>query len=155
MTKLTLEQVPRIAVGDLAAKPIGQLYELMDQAAKEAAHYKQIRDWLHGAVKIKYRQQLQTERASRGKDTGIIHIDDSGFVISEDVPKKVIWDQNMLESIAQQLANEGEDPTEYIKADLTVSERKYQSWPEKIKRQFADARTLIPNAPRLTIKREA
>lgn len=154
MTKLTLEQVPGTPIGDLAALPIRELCRLIDEAQTHAGKYKQMKDWLHGAIKVKYRDQLTQERTAKGKDTGIIHIDDDGITISEDVPKKVIWDQNLLEQIALQLVNEGEDPKEYIEATLNIPERKYQSWPEKLKKRFEDARTLMPNAPRLTIKEE-
>lgn len=150
----TIEQVPTIPVGTLAELPIKELHRLIAEAGDQSKRFKHMRDWLQGALRLKYRRQLEEERMRRGKDTGVIHIDDEGYVISEDIPKRVVWDQRMLERIAEQIAHEGDDPRDYIEIELTVPERRYQALPESLQRRFDDARTLVPSTSRLSIKQE-
>ena len=126
----------------------------MEDAKVHSRKYKQMEDWLKGAVNLKYRDLFNDLRDQAGKDTGIVHVKEDGFVISEEVPKKVTWDQDTLEELALELSVEGEDPAEYIEANLTVQERKYKAWPQSIQSKFDKARTLIPQRPRISIKQE-
>lgn len=153
MTAITLEQVHTTKVGDLAALPIAELSRLIDESLAQKALYERITEWLRSATAIKYNTQLAEGRAD--KATGTIHIHDDGYIVTEEVPKKVKWDQAALEAIALQLANEGKDPKDYIDASFRVLENTYKSLPVHERARFDDARTLIPQKPRLTIKRES
>ena len=68
--------------------------------------------------------------------------------------KKVDYDQDKLALLAQQIAAAGEDPSEYIKVVYDVQEKKYNSWPTAIKKQFIDARTVSRGSPTVKIKGE-
>lgn len=68
------------------------------------------------------------------------------------VPKKVIWDQAKLAQLAKEITEGGENPSDYIKTELDVSESKFQAWPQPIKAQFIPARTVARGNASIKIK---
>ncbi len=153
-SNLTIFAIPEIPVGELAEQPIEALHKLISETKKAIAHYTHCKEWLEGAITLKYRKQLERERELNEKDTGVVHIEDEGFLLSQDIPKRIEWDQKALQRLAEVLSQQGEDPKEYIDVELSVSERKYQAWPPSISDRFEPTRKLIPGKPRLTVKRK-
>lgn len=154
LSNLTIFAVPEIPVGDLAEQPIAALHRLLHEAKSAIEHYAHCKEWLEGAITLKYREQLERQRQLNEKDTGVVHIEDDGFTVSQDIPKRIEWDQEILHRIAAALAVKGDEPRDYIDVELSVSERKYQAWPPSISDRFEPARKLIPGKPRLTVKRK-
>lgn len=112
-------------------------------AAKEATighnrEIKQIDMQINKAVSA----AIATKRAQ--KEYGIVSTNFEGVEIKHDVPRKVKWDQAQLRQVRSKIAESGDNPDDYIETGYTVSERKYQSWPEIIRRQFESARTEMP-----------
>lgn len=68
------------------------------------------------------------------------------------IPKNVKWDQSKLASLYVKIGQSGEDPSQYIKTEYTVSEDAYKNWPSSIADVFEPARTVEAGKPKLEFK---
>ena len=104
---------------------------------------KELADWLDGALSLRYKDRATQARAQAVKDTGTIRFEDNGFTVVAELPKRVKWNQQRLKEIADLIATSwGENPADYVKVKLDVSERAYDSWPPRLKELFTPARTV-------------
>lgn len=88
-------------------------------------------------------------RQHNQKDYGIIRMIIDGVKIKHDQPKKITWNQEQLAAIRDKIKADGDDPSEYIKEKLEVSERSFQAWPDIIKKWFIPARTEKPGQSKI------
>ncbi|MEQ8366713.1 MAG: hypothetical protein RIB61_08395 [Roseicyclus sp.] len=148
---ITLAEIHRMPVGQIAALPADQLALLKDAADQQLAQAKSLADWLDGAISLKYADRAQTTRHGAGKDTGTIRFEDDGVTVIAELPKRIDWDQAKLAQIAANIASAGEDPAEFIDTKLSVSERKYGALPESWRRGFEPARTVRTGKPKFRL----
>jgi hypothetical protein len=71
--RISLDELRRLAVGDIAALPAEQLALLQDEAADALRRAKTVCDWLDGAVALKCGNRAHTTRkaAALGADIAI------------------------------------------------------------------------------------
>jgi hypothetical protein len=105
------------------------------------------------ALDYKFGQEARGLRLAQGKDTGRVRLDDGDFVIMADQPKRVEWDQQELAAVIARIRDAGDDPAEYVKTRLEVSERAYTAWPQRIRAIFEPARTVKLGKPSYSIER--
>jgi hypothetical protein len=148
---ITLAEIHRMPVGQIAALPADQLALLKDAADQQLAQAKSLADWLDGAISLKYADRAQTTRHGAGKDTGTIRFEDDGVTVIAELPKRIDWDQAKLAQIAANIASAGEDPAEFIDTKLSVSERKYGALPESWRKGFEPARTVRTGKPKFRL----
>jgi hypothetical protein len=148
---ITLAEIHRMPVGQIAALPADQLALLKDAADQQLAQAKSLADWLDGAISLKYSDRAQTTRHGAGKDTGTIRFEDDGVTVIAELPKRIDWDQVKLAQIAENIASAGEDPAEFIDTKLSVSERKYGALPESWRKGFEPARTVRTGKPKFRL----
>jgi len=86
--RISLDELRRMAVGDIAALPAEQLALLQDEAADALRRAKTVCDWLDGAVALKYGDRAHATRQAAGKDTGTIRFDDGAVTVIADLPKR-------------------------------------------------------------------
>ena len=141
-------------VGELANIPIEPLNRLQHEATELIAKYAKAKDHINQAIRLKYADQLQRKREELGKDTGTVSVEDGDFTIAEDLPKKIDWDQEQLKRMAEQIAQAGDDVSEYIAVKYTVSEKSYEAWPQHIRQSFEAARTKGTGKSRISIKQK-
>ena len=139
---ITLEQLRRIPMGELASLNAHQLARLQEEAITAVSSAKLTKELLDGILNRKYGDQAAEFRHLLGKDFGAVRFDDDGITVISDLPKKPVWDQKQLSSIVQTIQEAGDDPSEYVDTAFKVSESKYKAWPEHIRRTFEPARTL-------------
>lgn len=139
---ITLEDAKVFSVAEMTGLPAKDLLQLQFAATKALQKAKDLKDWIDGAIALKYESQAKTLRSQLGKDTGTVHFEEDGIRITSDLPKKPVWDQKQLAEIAGRIAAEGDDPSEYLDISYKVAERKYTAWPENLRTVFAPARTL-------------
>ena len=153
---ITLADIHRMPVGQIAALPADQLAMLKDAADQQVSQAKTISDWLDGAISLKYADRVSECRQDGGKDTGTIRFEDSSVTVIAELPKRVEWDQAKLARIAENIASAGEDPAEFIETTLKVSEHKYTALPESWRKGFEPARTVRIGKPkfRLVLREE-
>ena len=148
---ITLADIHRMPVGQIAALPADQLALLKGAADEQLTQAKSVADWLDGAISLKYADRAQDTRQEAGKDTGTIRFEDDGVTVIAELPKRIDWDQALLAQIAENIASAGEDPAEFIETKLSVSERKYGALPESWRKGFEPARTVRTGKPKFRL----
>ena len=101
--RISLDELRRMAVGDIAALPAEQLALLQNEAADALRRAKTACDWLDGAVALKYGDRSHASRQAAGKDTGTIRFDDGAVTVIADLPKRVDWDQDKLAALVERI----------------------------------------------------
>ncbi len=144
---ITLEEARLLSVAEMTGLPAQDLLQLQSAAVDLFRQAKDLKEWIDGAIALKYDAQAKALRVQLGKDTGTVHFDDDGVRITADLPKKPVWDQKKLSEIAERIATSGDDLTEYLDITYKVAERKYTAWPENLREVFAPARTLKTGKP--------
>lgn len=153
---LTLKDLHRMPIGEIAALPAVQLALLQVEADEALRAAKATGDWLKGAIAQRYADRDQSLRRDAGQDTGTIRFDDGPVTVVADLPKKVDWDQTQLAALAECIRADGDDPTEYVDIGFRVPERKFTAWPGHFHSAFESARTVRVGKPsfRLTLNNE-
>lgn len=145
--RITVDELRRMPIGDIAALPAEQLALLQREAVEALRLAKTACDWLDGAIALKYRDRAHGVRQTAGKDTGTIHFDDGAVTVVADLPKRVDWDQDKLAAVVERIRAEGDDPAEYVDVAIKVPERKFAAWPGHIRSAFEGARTVRTGKP--------
>lgn len=139
---LSLEQAHSLSIGELAALSPANLLAIQSSATERLRQIKTLKDWIDGAIALKYEQRVHSLRQQHGKETGVIRFEDDGIEVCADIAKRPQWDQKKLADIAERVRVNGEDPLEFMTVTYKVPESKYKAWPEHLKSIFRDARTL-------------
>lgn len=144
---LSLEHAQLMSIGELASASVADLQQVQAEASELLRKSKALKDWIDGAVALKYEPRAQAIRLEQGKDTGKVHFMDDGVRVTSELSKRPEWDQQKLAEIAKRIAEAGDDPAEFIDVAYKVSERKYTAWPESLRAAFEPARTLKTGKP--------
>jgi len=137
-----LEDLDRMGYGEIAALPAEDLALLQDEATAALDATKRLKDWLDGAIALRFAEQATAARRAEGKDTGTVRFEDGTVTIVADLPKKVDWDQAALAGIVERIRDAGDDPADYVETTFKVSERRYGAWPPALRETFEPARTV-------------
>lgn len=149
--RITLDNLPTMPVGEIAALPSDQLALLKQEADERLRAAKTLCDWLDGAIVLKYGDQAQEARRAEGKDTGTVRLQDGPVTVVAELPKRVDWDQAMLADLVERIRADGADPTDYVDIAFSVPERKYTAWPKDIRQEFEPARTVRTAKPKFRL----
>ena len=147
----TLDDLPTLPVGEIAALPGDELALLKQDADERLRAAKTLYDWLDGAIALKYGDRAQEVRRSEGKDTGTIRLQDGPVTVVTELPKRVDWDQSTLANLVERIRADGADPAEYVDIAFSVPERKYTAWPKDIRQEFEPARTVRTGKPKFRL----
>lgn len=137
---------------DIVAMSVNQLAQLSPEQKQEIdtnlnealAWLKQIRAKFDTALEQSYGEQARKALADSGRDVGTTYITDGALRIKFELPKRVSWDQQQLNAIAERIVAAGDPIHDYMDIDLSVSEARFNNWPETLKEQFAPARSVKP-----------
>ena len=140
--RIQLEELRALPVGEIAALPAEQLALLQEGAEAALKDAKTLKDWLDGAIGLRFAEKAHAARQASGKDTGTVRLVEDGVVVIADLPKRVNWDQAQLAALVERIRAEGDDPAEYVDIAFKVPERKYTAWPGAIRAAFEAARTV-------------
>jgi hypothetical protein len=149
--RITLDDLPTMPFGEIAALPGDQLALLKQDADERLRSAKTLCDWLDGAIALKYGDQAKDVRRAEGKDTGTIRLQDGPVTVVSELPKRVDWDQAMLAGLVERIRAGGADPAEYVDIAFSVPERKYTAWPTDIRQEFEPARTVRTGKPKFRL----
>ena len=130
---------------------------LQEDASAALDASKKAKDWIDGAIALRFADHVQALRREAGKDTGPVRFEQDGVSVVADLPKRVDWDQALIAGVVERIRAAGDDPTQYVDIAIKVPERKYTAWPENIRTAFAPARTVRTGKPSfvLTLKEDA
>lgn len=142
------EHVRALDIQSIASLTVPELACILDDLAEQKAGLAHIEDKVRSALDLKYGARAKQRRAEEGKDTGVVRFEDNGFIVIADVPKRVKWDQDKLKHAAEIIRSGwGDDPADYIKAKLEVSEAAFANWPRPVRELFIPARTVETGRP--------
>ncbi|MBX6324280.1 MAG: hypothetical protein IRY94_20900, partial [Rhodospirillaceae bacterium] len=141
---MAAETIARLSAPELAS--------LLADLAEEKAALGAVESGLHDALDRRYGARLRQKQAELRRTTGIIRLEDNGFEVIIDLPKRVRWDQARLASIVEKIRASGEDPTDYVRIEYRVPERAYSAWPASIRSVFQPARTVESGKPTYRIE---
>lgn len=150
--RLALDDIRKLPIGEIAALPADQLALLQEDAEAAFLAAKSVKEWLEGAIALRYRDRAASARAAEDKDTGTVRFDDGPVTVIADLPKRVEWDQRQLAALVERIRAGGEDPTEYVELAFKVPERKYAAWPAHIRSAFEPARTMKTGKPAFVLR---
>lgn len=142
-----LDEIRKMPVGEIVKLPAEHLALLQDDATAALEAAKRLKDWLEGAIALRYAERASGLRRAESKDTGTIRFNDENVCIVADLPKKVDWDQALIADVVARIRAAGDDPSEYVDISFKVPERKFTAWPEAIRAAFAPARTVQTGKP--------
>ena len=144
------KQLPQIDLATIKHMPVGDIIQmkplilltLLRQAEDDLRRAKMVKDWLQGILSQKYEEEAQAMRQQLGRDTGTVRIEDDGYAIVSDLPKKIEWDQEKLSQIIEKLLSEGWNIQQLAKREFKVSERQFNELPSGVRGQLEEARTI-------------
>ena len=144
--RIHLEDIRALPIGEIAALPAEQLALLQEDAEAALTAAKTLKEWLDGAIGLRFGERAQAARRDAGKDTGTVRLVEDGVTVVADLPKRVEWDQSQLRALVERIRAEGDDPAEYVDIAFKVPERKFAAWPTGIRAAFeAPARSRPAN----------
>jgi hypothetical protein len=142
------EHVRNLDVAVIAELTAPELACIMDDLAEQKAGLALIEDKIRNALDRKYGARAHQRRAEENKDTGVVRFEDNGLIIVADLPKRVKWDQAKLQHAIEIIRTGwGDDPADYVKVKLEVSEAAFVSWPRPVRELFIPARTVETGRP--------
>ena len=147
----TLSDIRTIPIGEIAALPPEHLALLQEDADAALDASKRLKDWLEGAIALRYGDRAAALRHAESKDTGTVRFEDSAVTIVADLPKRVEWDQALIADVVARIRAAGDDPADYVDISFKVPERKFTAWPANIRAAFAPARTVRTGKPTFTL----
>lgn len=150
--RLSLDDIRNLPIGEIAALPADQLALLQEDAEASFLAAKNLKEWLEGAIALRYSDRAASARAAEDKDTGTVRFDDGPVAVIADLSKRVEWDQRQLAALVERIRANGEDPSEYIDLAFKVPERKYAAWPAHIRATFAPARMVKTGRPTFVLR---
>ncbi len=148
MTKLST-----LSLGELSTRSLSDLDQLLREVEVVEARAHQYRQVLQAELDHRYSARAQALRQEAGKSTGIVRLEDEGFVVIADLPKRAEYDQRRLKEAVEALRKWGEDPAHYVEMRFQVSETKYNAWPPAVRKLFEPARTLKTGRPTYRLER--
>jgi hypothetical protein len=148
----SINDMLNLPAGELAQLPVELLAVLQAELDHAAKQLKAASAKFNSALEVRYAARAAEARRACGKDTGTVRLADSDYTVVADLPKRIDWDQEKLAHIAQNIADSGEDPAEFIDTKLSVSERKYGALPESWRKGFEPARTVRTGTLKVTLE---
>ena len=142
------EHIRHLDIEAIAALTAPELACIMDDLAEQKASLALIEDKISIALDRKYGARARQRRTEEGKDAGVVRFEDNGFVVIADMPKRVKWDQEKLQHAVEIIRTGwGDDPADYVKVKLEVSEAAFANWPRPVRELFLPARTVETGRP--------
>lgn len=148
----SINDMLNLPTGELAQLPVELLAALQAELDHANKQLKAASAKFNNALEVRYATRAAEARRACGKDTGTVRLADGDYTVVADLPKRVDWDQDKLAQIAANIAESGEDPSEFIDTKLTVSERKYGALPEAWRKGFEPARTVKVGTLKVTLE---
>ncbi|BCI68113.1 hypothetical protein AAJCM20276_27370 [Acetobacter aceti] len=143
-----LDDIGKMTDAERSAIGPEELLCLQQELDRRKAEYETHSLMLWKVFEARYADTCEGER---DKDTGIVHIHDGDYRISQDVKKNVRWDQKKLKPIIDGIISCGDLVSDYLEATYKVPERKWTAWPQRIRNEFAPARVESPSRPSYSI----
>ena len=147
----SVDDTLNLPVTELALMPPSLLAAVQAEIDVATERMKAVTERFALALEVRYAARAAECRCHEGKDTGTARFEDGGVTVIAELPKRVDWDQEKLAQMAQNIADSGEDPAEFIDTKLSVSERKYGALPVSWREGFEPVRTVRMGKPKFRL----
>ena len=147
----SMNDMLNMPAGELSQMPVDLLVALQAELDHANKQLKAANTRFGTALEVRYATRAAEARRGCGKETGTVRLVDGDYTVVADLPKRVDWNQEKLAQIAQNIADGGEDPAEFIDTKFSVSERKFGALPEAWRKGFEPARSVKVGALRLRL----
>tara|TARA_R110000851_G_scaffold111570_2_gene235093 strand:+ start:507 stop:953 length:447 start_codon:yes stop_codon:yes gene_type:complete len=131
-----------------------ELFNLEQTIADKANTLRAKRSELNSELKELIATRAMEQLRDKDYGCGTANIDLARHKVKVTVSKKVKWNEEILRDVANQIKEGGQDPEDYIKYKLSVSETSYKGFGDNIQKVFEQARTVEPSAPVIKIERK-
>ena len=105
--RIQLEDIRAMPLGEIAALSVQQLALLQEDAEAALTAAKTLKEWLDGAIGLRFGERAQAARRDAGKDTGTVRLVEDGVTVVADLPKRVEWDQAQLAGVGRAYPRRG------------------------------------------------
>ena len=95
-----LDEAKPTEISQLSSEDLRSLMERLNEMAECLKKRKTL---LEDGLNLKFSQTAQDKLKLDGRDTGTIRFDDGAYTIVAEMPKKVVWDQEKLETIIDKI----------------------------------------------------
>jgi len=136
-------------IRDLPLENVAALLRFIAEAKSELGTLSNL---VQAGLELRYGEAARAQLLAQGKDTGTTHIQDAGFDITVEIGKDVKWDAAGLAELVAKIEAAGGDPSEYVEVKYAVSEAKFKAWPQSLRAPFEALRTVVPKAPKFTLR---
>ncbi|TCZ63914.1 hypothetical protein [Roseicella aquatilis] len=150
--RTSLAQLREMDAAQAARLPVDHLAMLLEEVGELKADSKRLADLLHDALHARYGAAAAAARRAEGKDTGRVRLQEDGFEVVADLPKKAEWNQARLAEAITTIRSWGEDPADYVATEIRVPESRFLAWPPRIRAVFEPARTVAAGRPSYTLE---
>ncbi len=141
-------------IRDYTELPIAMLVELLELYDDSIKRCEKELKLIKSELDSRFAPAVEGELKKKDDPFGVVTLERDEFVFKFTTPKKVVWDQEKLAQAYEVLSKGNESPDDYISLEYNVPESKYKAWPQSLKDKFIDARTVSPQARRLTVERK-
>lgn len=142
-----LQAIINMPMSELSAKSGEALLALVDEAEALMEQARVLREWLESAIACKYVYKATSLRGELQQEFGLVQFEDGQVKVTSEVPRAVTWDQKKLNAIARLIREQGEDPEELMEVQYSVSDARFDQWPEVIQNSFRPALTIRQGRP--------
>lgn len=148
----SVDDMLNMSTGDLAQMPVELLAAVQGELDYANKQLKAATARFSAALEVRYATRAAEARRACGKETGTVRLSDGDYTVVADLPKRVDWDQGLLAQYAHSLAEQGEDPAEFIDTKLSMPERTFTALPEAWRKGFEPARTVKLGKLKVTLE---
>ena len=131
-----------------------QILRLIEQAEATKAQCDKNIKQLKATLLDRREKEIQQLLKAKDEPFGDFTIIVGNHKVKVNLPKKVVWDNDLLAAKYKSITESGDNPDVYIKTEYAISETAYKGWPDEVRDFFQDARTVTPGNPSLKIVEE-
>lgn len=146
---MTIDAAAYMAADEMAELSIDQLELLHDEAVERIKQTNQIKKAIVSAAIAKVK-----ETGVDLPNTGTVTAEIGDTKVTVTVPKSVAWDQGKLRAFEDDIESWGHSVSDYMDVKRTISETKFNAWPEKLQSMVIGARTVKSGQPSIKFKTE-
>lgn len=150
---ISADALDTLSDDQLSALSADQLFALQQDVDGAVSIWATRRAKLDETLERRYQGRADQQLLSQNKHTGTVNLEDNGFTAKRVTKPNIKYDQAGLAKLRETIVASGDDPAQYIKVELDVSERSYQAWPDKMKAMFEPLRTVTPSKAKTVLTR--
>lgn len=140
---IRLEDIGAMSPDRLDGLSIDDFALLYNELTEMKTKYDRYREFFNLMCDRRFSTTIRTIRNAQQRPSGVVRVKENTFEVSQDVSKRVKWNQEKLGRLDGEISLAGRDPREYIDVEYSVPEKRYSEWPDQVRESFEPARTVV------------